>query len=104
MNTVFFGCTKFSEEILKDLLKNQIKISAIFSIPQEFNISYSNTKVKNSNFSDLKPIAVDKKIPFYEIDSIKGKKIKDYKEIIKTFKPDVILVIGWYYMVRWSWS
>lgn len=99
MKIVFFGCTKFSEEILRFLLKNNADIKAIFSAGEEFNISYSKEKVKNSNFSDLKPIAKKINIPFYEIDSVKGKKTKDYFDIIKKLKPDVILVLGWYYMV-----
>jgi len=99
MKIVFFGCTKFSEELLTYLLKNMVDIRAIFSIPEYFNISYRKKKVKNSNFSDLKPIAKKNKIPFYEIDSVDGKKTKDYYNIIKNIKPDVILVLGWYYMV-----
>jgi len=99
MKIVFFGCTKFSEELLTHLLKNKVDVKAIFSIPEYFNISYSKKKVKNSNFFDLKPIAQKSKIPFYEIDSVEGKKTKDYYDVIKNIKPDVILVLGWYYMV-----
>lgn len=99
MKIVFFGCTKFSEELLTNLLKNKKDIKAIFSIPKNFNISYSNKKVTNYNFSDLKPIAKKNKIPFYEINSVEGKKTKDYYDVIKNINPDVILVLGWYYML-----
>ena len=47
MKVVFFGATKFSEEVLNHLLCNKISISALFTIPKEFSISYSQTKVKN---------------------------------------------------------
>tara|TARA_R110001606_G_scaffold384411_1_gene547272 strand:+ start:4084 stop:4872 length:789 start_codon:yes stop_codon:yes gene_type:complete len=99
MKIIFFGCTKFSEELLKDLLKNKVEIIAIFTIPEYFIISYNEEKVKNSNFSDLKPIALKENIPFYEVDSVVGKRTKDYKNIIADLNPDIILVLGWYYMV-----
>ena len=99
MKIIFFGCTKFSEELLNDLIKNQVEIIAIFSIPEYFSISYNEEQVKNSNFSDLKPIALKENIPFYEVDSVVGKRTKDYKNIIADLNPDIILVLGWYYMV-----
>ena len=100
MKIIFLGCTKFSEELLQDILLNtSVEIAAIFTIPQDFHISYSKTKVHNTNFSDLKPYAVLHNIPIYEVDSIRGKRITDYKILLQEIKPDVILVLGWYYMV-----
>ena len=99
MRIVFFGCTKFSEDLLKNLLSKNHSIVAVFSIPKEFNISYSDIKVKNSNFADIKLIAKKNSIPHFEVDSVLGKKISDYSLEIKKLKPDVILVLGWYYMV-----
>jgi methionyl-tRNA formyltransferase len=84
MKVVFFGAT----------------ISALFTIPQEFSISYSNQKVKNYNYSDLELIANENKVPCYYIESSEpGKKSGDYYKTIMELKPDVILVMGWYYMV-----
>ena len=54
---IFFGCTNFSEEILNYLIKKGIIVKAIFSIPNEFSISYSDKKVKNYNYTDLSKIA-----------------------------------------------
>lgn len=100
MKVVFFGATKFSEEVLTHLLVNKINIGALFTIPQEFNISYSQTKVKNYNYSELELIAKENNIPCYYIESSEsGKKIMDYFEVINEIKPDVILVMGWYYMM-----
>ncbi|MBI4647022.1 MAG: methionyl-tRNA formyltransferase [Bacteroidia bacterium] len=99
MKTIFLGCTKFSEQLLKALLTNEIEINCIFSIPEKFNISYSKNKVINYNYADLKSIANQNNIPFYWVDSKDGIKIKDYIEIIEAINPDVILVLGWYYMV-----
>lgn len=99
MRVIFFGCTKFSEELLNHLLLNNVNLVGIFSIPEYFSISYDKNKVRNSNYSNLSKIAKKRKIPYYEIDSVAGKKTLDYKEVIENLKPDVILVLGWYYMV-----
>jgi methionyl-tRNA formyltransferase len=47
----------------------------------------------------LRPIAEKYNIPFYEVDALPGKRIGDYYDIIKEIEPDLILVMGWYYMV-----
>ena len=47
----------------------------------------------------LRPIAEKDKIPFYEVDALPGKRIGDYYSILKEIRPDLILVMGWYYMV-----
>ncbi|HSJ69441.1 MAG TPA: methionyl-tRNA formyltransferase [Anditalea sp.] len=100
MKILFLGCTAFSERLLIKLsnLEN-IEIGAVFSIPQEFQISYSKEKVKNSNYVNLKPYADKLNIPFFEVESVEGKKLTDYKEFIENYQPDAILVMGWYYMV-----
>ena len=65
MKVIFFGATKFSEDILTHLLNNKIDVAALFTIPQEFSISYSNTKVKNYNYSELEIVAAKNNIPYY---------------------------------------
>lgn len=93
------GATKFSEAILLNLILKHFKIEAIFTIPQEFHISYSKDKLKNYNYVGLRPIAEKYKIPFYEVDALPGKRIGDYYTTIQEIEPDLILVMGWYYMV-----
>ena len=99
MKIVFLGATKFSEEILGHLLQKEISVEAIFTIPIEFNISYSAEKVRNYNFADLVSLAEKNHIPSYQVTSEKGKKLSDFYSAIEKIKPDVILVIGWYFMV-----
>lgn len=96
---IFLGSTKFSEEILLHLLKKGVSICAIFSIPEYFKISYSDDYVLNSNFSDLSIYAEKYNIPFYEVHSEDGKRLHDYEDVILNLKSDVILAVGWYYMV-----
>lgn len=100
MRVAFLGCTKYSEELLINIIKNkQVEIVAIFSIPEQFNISYSESPVTNSNFADMEIHAKELNVPFYYIGSEKGKRLQDHLELIKHLNPDVILVLGWYYMV-----
>ncbi len=71
----------------------------LFTIPEEFNISYSKTKVRNYTYSNLHEIAEERKIQFYEIEAGTGKKMTDFYDELAKLKPDVILVMGWFYMV-----
>jgi methionyl-tRNA formyltransferase len=99
MKIVFLGATDFSRELLLHLLDNNLSIARLFTIPEEFSISYSETKVKNYNFSNLHAIASEHGIPCYEVESATGKRITDYYDELQALQPDVILVMGWYYMV-----
>lgn len=99
LNYAFFGSTNYSKELLLFLIEKNLMPKAIFAIPQEFSISYSEKKVKNTNYANLKTIADKHHIPYYEIDSVEGKKTKDYESIIKELNLDLILVLGWYYRV-----
>ena len=99
LSFAFFGTTNYSKELLLFLLEKDLVPKVIFSIPQEFNISYSNEKVKNTNYAELKSISNKYNILYYEIDSVNGKRTKDYETIIKELNLDLILVLGWYYMI-----
>lgn len=99
MKVVFMGATRFSEEMLLHLLEHQVKINLILTIPEEFQISYAEGKVRNYNYADLGSIAMHYGIPCHEVDSVPGKKMADYEEVINAMKPDIILALGWYYMV-----
>jgi methionyl-tRNA formyltransferase len=99
MKIVFLGATDFSSKLLLHLLENGMTIERLFISPKEFNISYSLDKVKNYNFGNLREIAEKYQIPCYELDPPYNKKISDYYDELLELKPDVILVMGWYYMV-----
>ena len=102
LSFAFLGATNYSKELLLFLINKRFIPKAIFSIPEEFNISYSEKKVKNTNYANLKDIANEYDIPYYEIDSVEGKKIKSYEQIIKKLNLDLILVLGWYYVIPQS--
>jgi methionyl-tRNA formyltransferase len=100
LKVIFLGCTKFSESLFKTLLEiPNIEISALFTIPENFNVSYNPEGVRNYNYADLKSIAGKNKIPVYEVDSSEGKKMQDYLSVFQKLEADVILALGWYFMV-----
>lgn len=100
LNIIFLGTTNFSKKLLDILITNGFIPKAIFSIPQEFNISYSDKKIKNYNYANLRETADKHRISYYEVNSIKEEKvIADYYDEIKKINPDIILVLGWYYMI-----
>ena len=99
LSFVFFGSTDYSKKLLLFLIKKKFLPKAIFSSPKEYTISHSNEKVTNYNFANLKEIADEYNLPFYEIDSIDGKRVKDFDNIIRDLSLDLILVLGWHYII-----
>ena len=99
MKIIFLGATQFSKSMLSVLIENRFDIRAIFTIPEFFSISYSESKVRNYNYADLNDIAYKYSIPIYEVDSEPGKKITDYGQVINEINPDLIVVMGWYYIL-----
>lgn len=100
MKVAFLGCTKFSEELLKSIIETKsCEVSVIFSIPEKFRINYSQEAVINSNYADLSKYASILNVPHYLIDGEQGSRISDYKSMLSELEIEVILVMGWYYMV-----
>ena len=100
MKVAFLGCTKYSEELLRSIIENKsCEVLVIFAIPKKFKLNYSQEPVTNSNYADLSVFARKLNIPFYLINGEKGNRIIDYKSLLSELKTDVILVMGWYYMV-----
>jgi methionyl-tRNA formyltransferase len=99
LSFAFLGATKQSKELLLFLIKKNFIPKLIMSIPEKFNISYSDKKVKNMNYANLNGIADKYNIDFVEIDSVDGKRLIDYKKTIKKLDLDLILVMGWYYLI-----
>jgi len=90
MIIAFISGVKFGNEVLKCLLENNFPVSLIFS--------YDDSKrEKHSDFCSFDNIA--KK---YRIKNVKVKNINDSKnvEILRTLKPDLILVMGWSQLLK----
>jgi methionyl-tRNA formyltransferase len=96
MKIIFFGASSLGYSCCYELLKAGHEIVALFTIPKEFNISYSPDKpVSNVLYRDFNQLGIQFNIPVYEV----NQNIKDYITIVEEIQPDFILAIGWYYML-----
>lgn len=96
MKIVFFGASSLGYTCCQALLDAGHEIIAIFTIPKEFNISYSPGKpVNNVLYKDFNVLGNQYGIPVFEV----NQNIKDYTESLEILKPDFIIAIGWYYMI-----
>lgn len=91
------GATGLGWECCRALLEQGQEVVGIFSIPREFRISWSATPVTNIQFKSFEDLASEYSIP---LTYIKGKMSDlDYMEALRDLRPDILIVIGWYYML-----
>ncbi len=96
MNIVFFGATELGYKCCRQIVENKLaNVCGIFTIPKEFNISYSDIPVSNVNFADFHELGREFGIPVKDVTG----KMGSYTESIKDLNPELIVVIGWYYMI-----
>lgn len=88
MRIVFIGTVEFSKKALEKLIELNSNIVGVCTK------EYSNL---NSDFSDLTPLCIQKKIPYKLIDDINS-----FKNIqwISELKPDIIFCFGWSYLIK----
>lgn len=96
MKIVFFGASELGYNCCEAIIKAGFEIVGIFTIPQEFNISYSpNKPVKNYLHKDFHTLGKQYNIPIFEV----NQNIKTFEQDFINLKPDFLLAIGWYYMI-----
>ena len=96
MKIVFFGASELGWKCCRRIVENKLaEVTCIFTIPKEFNISYSDKPVTNVNFADFHSLGKEFNIPVISVTA----KMGEYTEEIRKYSPDIILVIGWYYIV-----
>jgi len=99
MRIIFLGATQYSFEMLEALIANGFKPNVVFGIPEQFKISYAPEGVTNFNYANLQLLAKREAIEYHEINGEIGNKLEDFYQLIDSHKPDVILALGWFYMV-----
>src|SRR5687768_16594521 len=97
MRIIFFGATEFGHQCCRQLLDMDEQVVGIFSIPEQFQISYSSTPVTNVTFRSFEGLAQEAGVPLITVDG----KMSDprYEEAVEKLKPDFALVVGWYYLI-----
>jgi len=96
MKTIFFGATELGYDCCEALIEAGQNIVGIFTIPQDFDISYSpGKKVKNYMFRDFRALGEKYSLPVFEV----NQNLKQHQKKLEELSPDFLLAIGWYYML-----
>lgn len=87
MNIIFMGTPEFSLPSLKTLLESKHKISAVVTQPDK--VRGRGQKV---SFTPVKQFAVDRNIPVYQPENLKGN--NEFENQMKSFQPDLFVVVA----------
>lgn len=97
MRIVFMGATELGWNCCRTLFDIKQEVVGIFSIPQQFRISWSQTPVNNVQYKSFASLAAENSIPLVYV---KGKMSEpEYADALRSMRPDIILVVGWYYIL-----
>lgn len=94
---VFFGATALGHACCRALLERGVKIAGIVTIPSTFSISYARNGVTNATHQSFDDLARKYRLPIISIDS--GMGAPELGQTIASWRPDLGIVIGWYYMI-----
>lgn len=99
MRILFMGASELGYDCCEAIIKANHNVVGIFTIPQEFEIKYkdqaSKTKVTNYLFRDFSLFQNEHDIPVVFVRD----KMSAYTDQVARLQPDLILAIGWYYMI-----
>ena len=97
MRIVFMGATELGWNCCRALLEVGQKGVGLFSIPQQFRISWSPVPVTNVQYKSFEDLAATHNVPLVYVT---GKMTdSEYAEALRDMRPDIILVVGWYYIL-----
>jgi methionyl-tRNA formyltransferase len=85
MRIVFIGAVDFSAHCLKEILKNQVNVVAIFTIAD-------SRASMHADFANLSEIAQPDNIPIHNVRNINH---PHNIQRIQSYRPDIIFVFGW---------
>jgi methionyl-tRNA formyltransferase len=99
MRIVFLGASELGYNCCEAILKAGHNVVGILTLGTEFSIKYrelkERTNVKNYLFKDFRDFETQYNIPV----RIASQPVSEQYQLIEEWKPDLIVVIGWYYMI-----
>ena len=99
MRILFMGASELGYDCCEAIIKAGHNVVGIFTLPQNFEIKYKSekgkTKIKNYLFKDFTRFREEHGIPVYLLED----KIINYIDEVSQLSPDLILAIGWYFMI-----
>ncbi|MBC6409702.1 MAG: methionyl-tRNA formyltransferase [Ekhidna sp.] len=98
MRILFFGASELGFQCCNSIIKNGFNVVGIFTIPREFSIKYRNSKskekIKNYLYKDFHQFEKSG-ISVFSVDG----KLAGFNVEIQNLKPDLIIVVSWYYLI-----
>jgi methionyl-tRNA formyltransferase len=99
MRILFMGASALGFDCCEAIIKAGHNVVGAFTIPQEFQIKYrdqeSKSKVSNYLFKDFNYFHSEYNLPVVFVEG----KMSSYTDQAAALAPDLILAIGWYYMI-----
>lgn len=97
MRIVFAGATALGWRCCQELGQVGQEVVGIMSIPQEFKISYAPGGVRNVTYRSFADLAASYQAPLFQVEQ--GRTTPELLEFLKAVQGEMMLVVGWYYMV-----
>lgn len=94
---VFFGASALGHACCRSLLERGVQVAGIVTSPSTFTISYAKNGVTNVTHQSFDDLARRYRLPVVSVD--KGMGGPELAQTIASWKPDLAIVIGWYYMI-----
>lgn len=93
---VFFGASALGYACCERLLEAGVPVAGILTMPRQFRISYSpGAPVTNVLYQDFGELGRRYGVPVVQVEG----KMGEYTQAVAELRPDLLVVIGWYYMV-----
>lgn len=96
MRIVFFGATALGHACAERLLEAEQEVVGLVTMPRDFRISYSPSgPVRNVLHRDFHALGERYEVPVTQVDG----RMAEYVSDVEKLRPDLLVVIGWYYMI-----
>ena len=91
------GATELGWQCCRLLLQMGQNVVGIFSIPEQFQISWSASPLRNVRYRSFADLANTYHIELtYVTEKMSASR---YYDVLKRLAPDIIIVVGWYYII-----
>lgn len=95
MRVVLLGSTRLSVDAFHTLTTLGMEVTGVLTTPREIHISYSPTPVTLVQHADLATVADAAGVPVLMVTG----KMTEYVDATRKLAPDLLLAVGWYYVV-----
>jgi methionyl-tRNA formyltransferase len=93
---VFFGASALGYRCCEALIAQGQDVVGLFTIPRDFAISYSpGAPVRNVLHQDFHTLGSTHDIPVVTVEG----RMHAFADQLAAMRPDLLLVVGWYYMI-----